>query len=248
LAQDPADLPSLQVVVSSGVQWSLAAKEALLQRLPQLRLIDSLGASEGPASQAISTKDSVGQPARFKAGGRVRVIDDLGNDIEPGSGEVGMLAMVGPGPIGYLGEPEKSAATFRELGGRRMTVPGDHATIELDGTITFLGRGSACVNTGGEKVFPEEVESVLRAHPDVYDCAIVGVPDPRWGERVVALVHARGDSSADLRAELDAACLKQLAPYKRPRDYLIWDSLERSAAGKVDLAALRQRAIKELAT
>jgi fatty-acyl-CoA synthase len=248
LAQDPADLPSLQVVVSSGVQWSLAAKEALLQRLPQLRLIDSLGASEGPASQAISTKDSVGQPARFKAGGRVRVIDDLGNDIEPGSGEVGMLAMVGPGPIGYLGEPEKSAATFRELGGRRMTVPGDHATIELDGTITFLGRGSACVNTGGEKVFPEEVESVLRAHPDVYDCAIVGVPDPRWGERVVALVHARGDSSADLRAELDAACLEQLAPYKRPRDYLIWDSLERSAAGKVDLAALRQRAIKELAT
>ena len=129
-----------------------------------------------------------------------------------------------------------------------MTVPGDHATIELDGTITFLGRGSACVNTGGEKVFPEEVESVLRAHPGVYDCAIVGVPDPRWGERVVALVHAKEDSSADLRAELDAACLEVLAPYKRPRDYLIWDSLERSAAGKVDLAALRQRAIKELAT
>jgi acyl-CoA synthetase (AMP-forming)/AMP-acid ligase II len=243
LELDGGRLGSLQVVVSSGVQWSPGVKSELLERLPALRLIDSLGASEGPASQSISTKDTVIEPARFTAGGRVRVIDDDGLDVIPGSGQVGLLATVGPGPIGYLGDPAKSAATFREVGGERMTVPGDHATVELDGTITFLGRGSACINSGGEKVFPEEVEAVLRSHPNVYDCAVVGVPDPKWGERVVALVQPSDDATAAFDAELDAACLEALAAYKRPKNYLQVETLGRSAAGKVDLQALRTLAI-----
>ena len=248
LEVDPRPVPSLKVIVSSGVQWSPSVKQALLARMPDLKLIDSLGASEGPASQSISTQDNVAEAAQFKAGGRMRVIDDLGREVVPGSGQIGLVAIVGPGPIGYLGDPDKSAATFREVDGQRVTVPGDHASVELDGTITFLGRGSATINTGGEKVFAEEVESVLRAHPAVYDCAVIGVPDPKWGERVVALVqpeHADADPGP-LRVELDEACLTALAPYKRPKDYILCDGLGRSAAGKLDIVALREKAIAAL--
>jgi acyl-CoA synthetase (AMP-forming)/AMP-acid ligase II len=246
LVDDPVGLPSLKVIVSSGAQWSPAVKAELLEFMPGLRLIDSLGASEGPASQSVSTKESVGESGRFKAGGRVRVIDEEGHDVEPGSGQIGLLATVGPGPVAYLGDPEKSARTFRTIQGVRMTVPGDYATVEVDGTITFLGRGSACINTGGEKVYTEEVESVLRAHPAVHDCAVVGVPDARWGERVVALIQRAPSSTTDLAAELDRACLAALAAYKRPKDYVEVSGLGRSDAGKIDLQALRALARERL--
>ena len=130
-------------------------------------------------------------PARFKASDRLVVVTDDGDVAQPGDGRIGMLGVGGAIPLGYYKDPEKTAATFRTVDGRRYSIPGDYATVEPDGTIRLLGRGSACINTGGEKVYPEEVELALRAHPDVFDCVVVGVPDDRWGEMVVALVEPR---------------------------------------------------------
>jgi fatty-acyl-CoA synthase len=151
-----------------------------------------------------------------------------------------MLGVGGAIPLGYYKDDEKTAATFRTVHGRRYSIPGDYATVELDGTITLLGRGSACINTGGEKVYPEEVELVLRAHPHVFDCVVVGVADERWGEMVVALVEP-GASGAD-EAVLDAHCRDALAGYKRPKRYVFLDTLSRSPSGKADYRMLRELA------
>ena len=149
--------------------------------------------------------------------------------------------MTGNIPVGYYKDPQKSAATFREFGGVRYSVPGDHATVDADGTVRLLGRGSACINTGGEKVFPEEVEGELRKHPSVFDCLVVGVPDERFGERVVALVQVVDGCTLD-EPELTEWCHRTLARYKAPRRFLAVDSLGRSAAGKANYVALRRRA------
>jgi fatty-acyl-CoA synthase len=157
-----------------------------------------------------------------------------------------MVAMRGNIPLGYYKDPERTAATFRTYGGVRYSVPGDHATVDADGVVHLLGRGSACINTGGEKVFPEEVEGQLRKHPAVFDCVIVGVPDERFGERVVALVVTADGSAVDESALADA-CRGALADYKTPRRFLFVDTLDRSAAGKADYPRLRQVAIDLLA-
>jgi fatty-acyl-CoA synthase len=178
---------------------------------------------------------------------RIRVIDDdTGRDVAPGSDEVGLVAMAGRIPVGYFKDPGKTATTFRELDGVRYSVPGDYATVDDDGTVRLLGRGSACINTGGEKVYPEEVEAVLRKHADVYDCAVVGVPDARFGEQVVALVQVTRGRHVD-EATLAAWCRTDLAAYKAPRRFLFVDTLDRSAAGKAPHRELRDRAGKLLA-
>ena len=156
-----------------------------------------------------------------------------------------MLGVGGAIPLGYYKDPEKTAATFRTVDGRRYSIPGDYATIDADGTIRLLGRGSACINTGGEKVYPEEVELVLRAHPDVFDCVVVGVPDDRWGEMVVALVHPRDGQRIDADA-LSAHCRATLAAYKVPKRVVVVNSLERSPAGKADYQHLRKVAEDEV--
>ena len=153
--------------------------------------------------------------------------------MQPGDGVIGMLGVGGAIPLGYYKDPDKTAATFRSVGGRRYSIPGDYATVDADGTIRLLGRGSACINTGGEKVYPEEVELTLRAHDDVFDCVVVGIPDDRWGEMVVALVHARDGHPIDADA-LAAHCRTSLAAYKVPKQVVVVDSLERSPAGKAD--------------
>jgi len=174
------------------------------------------------------------------------VIDpDTGRDVEPGSSVQGLVAMTGNIPVGYYKDPEKSAATFREFGGTRYSVPGDHATVDADGTVRLLGRGSACINTGGEKVFPEEVEAELRKHPSVFDCLVVGVPDDRFGERVVALVQVTAGHALDESA-LAEFCRSHLAHYKAPRRFLAVESLDRSAAGKANYQAVRSRAVELL--
>ena len=186
------DLSSLRVITSSGVTWSPDTKAGLLAHLPDVTLIDSLGASEGFMSRSASRAGSELAPARFAVSARVQVLDeDTGQPVAPGRGDVGLLAVRGRLPLGYLHDDAKTASTFRVLDGVRYAIPGDYATVEADGTIQLLGRGSACINTGGEKVYPEEVELVLRSHPGVEDVVVVGVPDTRFGEAVVALVVPR---------------------------------------------------------
>ena len=182
------------------------------------------------------------KPARFAVNDRVHVLDeDRGTPVAPGTGDVGLVAVTGPIPIGYYKDEAKTAATFRTVDGIRYSIPGDYATVDVDGTIQLLGRGSACINTGGEKVYPEEVELVLREHPAVADCLVVGVPDERFGEMVVALVVAAdGDGSLDEDA-LEAWCRGRVSGYKRPRRFFVVTTLDRSPAGKADYARLRAR-------
>jgi 3-oxocholest-4-en-26-oate---CoA ligase len=245
---DRWDLRGLRAITSSGVLFSPATKRGLLDHLPDLTIVDSLGASEGlgPRSSASATDETIAS-ARFRVNERIRVFDeDTGRDVEPGHDGVGLVAMGGNIPVGYYKDPEKSAATFRVFDGKRYSVPGDYATVDADGTVRLLGRGSACINTGGEKVYPEEVEAALRKHPGVFDCVVVGVPDPRFGEKVVALVQVTAAHHLD-EAELAAWCRAELASYKTPRRFLFVESLDRSAAGKANHQALRQLAVDRLA-
>ena len=245
---DRWELSGLRAIQSSGVIFSPQVKQGLIDAVPGLTIVDSLGASEGlgPRHTSDASEEKL-ESATFRVSDRVRVIDpDTGDDVQPGSEVEGLVAMTGNIPIGYYKDPQKSAATFREFGGVRYSVPGDHATVDADGTVRLLGRGSACINTGGEKVFPEEVEAELRKHPSVFDCLVVGVPDDRFGERVVALVQLADGRGLD-EPELMEWCRRTLARYKAPRRFLAVDSLDRSAAGKANYAALRRRAGELLA-
>jgi len=232
------DLSSLRAITSSGVTWSPETKRGLLALLPNVTLIDSLGASEGIMTRTETRADDDIAPARFKAGERLVVVTDDGDVVHPGDERVGMLGVGGPIPLGYYKDPEKTAATFRTVEGRRYSIPGDYATVDPDGTIRLLGRGSACINTGGEKVYPEEVELALRSHPDVFDAVVVGVPDSRWGEMVVALVEPTSTATLD-ETKLAAHCRAALAGYKVPKRFVSVDSLQRSPAGKADYKLLR---------
>jgi fatty-acyl-CoA synthase len=232
------DLSSLRAITSSGVTWSPETKRGLLALLPKVTLIDSLGASEGIMTRTETRATDDIAPARFKAGERLVVVTDDGEVVHPGDERVGMLGVGGPIPLGYYKDPEKTAATFRTVEGRRYSIPGDYATVDPDGTIRLLGRGSACINTGGEKVYPEEVELALRSHPDVFDCVVVGVADDRWGEMVVALVAPASDSTL-AEDDLAAHCRATLAGYKVPKRFVTVGSLLRSPAGKADYKLLR---------
>ena len=239
------DLSSLRAITSSGVTWSPETKRGLLALLPKVTLIDSLGASEGIMTRTETRAADDIVPARFQAGERIVVVTDDGEVVRPGDERVGMLGVGGPIPLGYYKDPEKTAATFRTVDGRRYSIPGDYATVDADGTIRLLGRGSACINTGGEKVYPEEVELALRAHPDVFDCVVVGVPDTRWGEMVVALVEAAPGAAVD-GPSLGAHCHATLAGYKVPKHFVGVASLQRSPAGKADYKLLRNVAEEAL--
>ncbi len=232
------DLSALRAITSSGVTWSPETKRGLLALLPHVTLIDSLGASEGIMTRTETRASDDIAPARFKAGERIVVVTDDGDVVRPGDERVGMLGVGGPIPLGYYKDPEKTAATFRTVEGRRYSIPGDYATVDPDGTIRLLGRGSACINTGGEKVYPEEVELALRSHPDVFDCVVVGIPDNRWGEMVVALVQPADAKTVD-ETDLGAHCRATLAGYKVPKRFIGMDSLQRSPAGKADYKLLR---------
>ncbi len=244
------DLSSLRAITSSGVTWSPETKAALLAHAPQVTLIDSLGASEGTMTRTETRRGDDIAPARFKMSDKLVVVTDDGDVAQPGDERIGMLGVGGAIPLGYYKDPEKTATVFREVHGRRYSIPGDYATVEDDGTIRLLGRGSACINTGGEKVYPEEIELALRAHPDVLDCVVVGLPDERWGEMVVALVEARpGPDGLDgLDADaLSSHCRGRLAAYKVPKRFVSVASLDRSPAGKADYKRLREVATVALA-
>jgi acyl-CoA synthetase (AMP-forming)/AMP-acid ligase II len=183
--------------------------------------------------------------AKFALGVNTAVFSEDGRRIEPGSGERGLLALSGFMPTGYYKDPEKSAKTFRMFEGRRWSVPGDFATVDTDGTLKLLGRGSQVINTGGEKVFPEEVEEALKKHADVRDAVVVGVPDPRFGERICAVVDVRPGADAPTLSELAAHVRSHLADYKAPRE-LVLAAVVRSPNGKVDYKASKALALAAL--
>ena len=228
------DLSSLRLLLSSGVMFSAATKEAMLDH-HGCTIVDSLGSSEGTgmASQVMSRRRRDTATARFRLGEHTRVLTDEGIDVQPGSGERGQIALGWPLPLGYFKDPAKTEEAFPMVAGRRWSIPGDWATVEADGTITLLGRGSACINTGGEKVFPEEVEEALKELDAVVDCNVVGLDDDRWGQAVTAVVELTAPGAADAD-ELRAGVRERLAGYKVPKRIVIVDRVERSPNGKSD--------------
>jgi fatty-acyl-CoA synthase len=227
------DVSSLRVLVSGGAILSAALKRGILDRLPGVVVVDGYGASEtgGQGQTVVVAGGEVPTAPRFRVGDDTRV---LGEDLRPvPPGEVGLLARRGHIPLGYYNDPVKTAETFLVVDGTRWAVPGDHAVAGADGTITLLGRGSVSISTGGEKVYPEEVEAVLKAHGDVFDAVVVGVPDDRWGERVAAVVQPRPGASPSLEA-LQEHARAHLAGYKLPRALVLIDAIARSPSGKPD--------------
>jgi 3-oxocholest-4-en-26-oate---CoA ligase len=242
----PRDLSGLHAIVSSGMRFSAENKARLVELVPGITVVDSLGSSEGMMTRSTVSAGDGSDGTSFAAGERVRVITDDGRDAVAGSDDEGLLMVTGHLPLRYHNDPMKTAETFRIIDGVRFAAPGDHARVRADGRIELLGRGSACINTGGEKVYPQEVEDVLRRHERVADAAVVGIPDGRWGEMVVAIVEpsSNGDGSADaLSAELETMCRDHLAGYKRPKRYFVVDELPRTVAGKPDTLRLREHAI-----
>ncbi len=237
------DLSSLIGIISSGVMWSEETKQGLLRHHPGMLLVDAFSSSEALGmGSSVSSGTSSAHTAQFTLGPEVRVIDADGRDIEPGSGKSGVLALGGRIPVGYYKDEAKTASTFRTIDGARYSVPGDFAEIGEDGTIHLLGRGSVCINTGGEKVYPEEVEEVVKTVDGVVDSVVVGIPNERFGEEIVAVVElAEGTPPGSVTPELVIDHVKaRLAAYKAPRRVRFADSIGRSPAGKVDYA--RQRA------
>ena len=184
--------------------WSAETKAGLL-RHHDMALVDLMGSTEGGLGSSLATRDGAAPTARFALNEDVKVFTEDDREVEPGSGEMGMLATSLLVPLGYYKDVQKSAATFREVGGVRYSFPGDFATVEADGTIVLLGRGSACINTAGEKVFPEEVEEAVKRHPAIADCLVVGVPDDRFGERVVAVASCVDEAAPQDREVIDFA-------------------------------------------
>jgi acyl-CoA synthetase (AMP-forming)/AMP-acid ligase II len=239
------DLSKCSVILSGGAILSPAVKTALAEGLPGSVVVDGYGASEtGGQGQSVTVAGAEPSPTpRFTVNDQTTVLDDV---LAPaGVGVVGRLARRGHIPLGYYKDPEKTAATFPVVEGVRWSVPGDHARLEADGMITLLGRGSVSINTGGEKVYPEEVEAALKAHPAVFDAIVVGIPDDRWGERVVAVVQPRPGRAPTI-AELGTHVRTRLADYKTPRAVVLVDTVERSPSGKPDYRWARATALDHL--
>ena len=246
---DRWDISSLRVIVSSGVMWATDTKRGLLRHNPRLIMIDSLGSSEaiGMASNT-TTAESADAPAKtatFSLGPNTKVLTEDGREVQPGSGERGRVALRGRTPVGYYKDEAKSAATFVMVDGVRWSIPGDWAEVATDGTLILYGRGSQCINTGGEKVFPEEVEEVLKQHPTVADAAVVGVPDERFGQAITALVEPHAGDVVD-EAALVAHVKEHLAHYKAPKRVLPIGTVGRAANGKLDYKRLTGIALDEL--
>jgi acyl-CoA synthetase (AMP-forming)/AMP-acid ligase II len=242
------DLSSLVGIVSSGVMWSRETKEGLLRHHPNMVLMDAFSSSEALGmGSSISGAGATADTAKFELSPETIVIDELDRPIAPGTGEIGRLAVGGRQPIGYYKDEAKTASTFFVIDGQRYSCPGDFATVDADGRITLLGRGSVCINTGGEKVFPEEVEEAMKTHPDVLDAVAVGVPDERFGEAVTGVVEARAGATIDPDAVI-AHVKQKLAAYKAPKRIVVVDTIGRAANGKVDYKRLRSEAAGTLAS
>jgi acyl-CoA synthetase (AMP-forming)/AMP-acid ligase II len=229
------DTSSLLALSSSAAIFSPSVKEQYLELLPNVVVTDAVGSTETGfngvtlVAKGISAT-TTGLPT-VPMGPDTIVIDDDGNPLEPGSERIGRMARSGNVPLGYYKDPEKTAETFVEFDGRRYAIPGDYARVEADGSMTLLGRGNQSINSGGEKIFPEEVEGALKSHPDVFDAIVVGLPDERWGQRVTAVVQPRAGKQPSLE-QLDTHCRTRLAGYKVPRELHLIDEITRQPSGK----------------
>jgi acyl-CoA synthetase (AMP-forming)/AMP-acid ligase II len=226
------DTSSLMVIVSAGAILSDSVKNEMQELVPEAMILNNFGATETGHQGASFENSATGRPTFAMHDGNV-VIDEDHNPIERGSDKIGFLARKGRLPIGYYKDPVKTAKTFFEINGERWVVTGDMAMVEEDGLITIQGRGAVCINTGGEKVFPEEVEESLKAHPAVMDAVVVGVPDEKWGQRVAAVIQPREGMSVD-REDLLRFCRTKVAGYKVPREYFSVETVLRHPSGKPD--------------
>jgi acyl-CoA synthetase (AMP-forming)/AMP-acid ligase II len=233
-AGSPYDVSSLIVIGSGGAVLSHTAKSRLAELIPTIMVVDGFGSSETGVvgSKLHSAGDSSTAPT-FTVNAQTQVLGEDGKPVVPGSGQVGRLARKGHVPLGYYKDEVKTKATFLEVDGERWVLPGDNATVDEDGTVVLLGRGSTSINTGGEKVYPEEVETALMTSPDVADVIVVGLPDERWGQRVVAVVAAAPGATPQLESLREHA-RSALAGYKLPRELVIVPAVERTPAGKAD--------------
>lgn len=247
LARKQYDLSSFLMLTSGGAILTAALKDEFLRHLPKIRILDALGSSEsGAQASQFSEGGKKATTGDFAVSpGNLVLKEDLSGLVEAGSDEVGWLAREGHIPLGYYKDPEKTAKTFPVVGGRRYAVPGDRARIGPGGALQLLGRDSVCINSGGEKIFAEEVEHALKHHPSVYDCVVVGTPSERWGQQVTALVRLRPGADADEDA-LRAAAAEHLAHYKLPKAFVFVDELVRAPSGKADYRWAKTRALEAL--
>jgi 3-oxocholest-4-en-26-oate---CoA ligase len=238
------DLSCVLMIGSSGAMWNVENKRGLIRHLPQVTLMDSFASSEA-FGMGVSTMTAGGETAtaKFVLGENSAVFTEDGRRVQPGSGERGRSAVGGFIPLGYYNDPKKTAETFPTFEGRRWSMPGDWATVEADGSISLLGRGNQCINTGGEKVFPEEVEEALKRHTAVRDAAVVGLPHPRFGETICAVVELRKGQAQPPAEELRAFVRDQLADYKAPRTVLVVDTVGRAPNGKLDYKSVKALAV-----
>jgi acyl-coenzyme A synthetase/AMP-(fatty) acid ligase len=245
---EEGDASSLFVIGSAGAVLSEAVKEQMRRSIPSAMIVDSFGATETghQGSMMAGTGHGAGSQPLFYMNDSNCVLDEDRKPVVPGSGVMGKIARRGHIPGGYYTDPEKTAATFFEIDGERWVMPGDLATVESDGSIRVFGRGSVCINSGGEKIFPEEVEAALKAHPDVLDAVVVGLADGRRGQRVAALVQSRPGTTPTLEA-LDAHCRTKVAGYKVPRFVRFVEQVMRQPSGKPDYRWAATRAAEEAA-
>jgi len=245
---DAYDISSLTMIISSGAMWSTPTKEIFLKHNPKMALLDTYGSSEGIGlGNSIMTAQGVQETAKFRLGSNTKLMTEDFKEIAPGSGERGLVARSGAIPAGYYKDPEKTAKTFPVIDGVRYSVPGDWATADADGTLHLLGRGNQCINSGGEKIFPEEVEEALKTHPNVSDTLVIGVADDKWGQAVTALVKLDAQATGEATSDALSAHVKQsLASFKAPKRYLFVDSVPRQPNGKADYVTAKKVAAEML--
>jgi fatty-acyl-CoA synthase len=240
------DTSSLKMIISSGVMWTAEVKEQLLDRIEQVVLLDAIGSTEGSMGMAITMKGLPPATAKFSQMPTTKVFTDDDRQVEPGSGEIGMVAAGGNVPLGYFKDPEKSARTFRVINGERYSFPGDLAMVADDGSLILLGRGSQVINTGGEKVYPEEVEEAVKRVAGVHDCLVVGVDDEKFGQAVTAVVSLNEGATVS-EGEIIADVKQQLAGFKAPKRIVFVADVPRAPNGKADYKTAKQHALDAIA-
>ncbi len=241
----PYDTSHVKLIISSGVMWTNEVKQQLLERIEQAVLVDAMGSTEGGMGTSISMKGATAATAKFVQNPTTKVFAEDGREIQPGSGEIGLVAAGGNVPLGYFKDPEKSARTFRVIDGKRYSFPGDMAMIAEEGALILLGRGSQVINSGGEKIFPEEVEEAVKRSSGVFDCLVVGIADEKFGQTVIAVVSLTHDGATD-DAAIIAEVRRGLAGYKTPKRVVFVSKIPRAANGKADYDEAKRLALAAL--
>jgi len=245
-AGKPYDTSSIKIIVSSGVMWTAEVKEEMLDRIPQTMLLDAMGSTEGTMGMQLSMRGMPADTARFALSPNTKVFTDDDREVQPGSGEVGMVAAGGSVPLGYYKDEENSARTFRVIDGKRYSFPGDMATVNADGSLELLGRGSQVINSAGEKVFPEEVEEAIKRADGIHDCLVIGIDDEKFGQAVTAVASLAEDHTTT-EAAVIASVKSQLARYKAPKRVIFVDEVPRAPNGKADYKAAKKLVVDAIA-